>query len=76
MRATINFLQNNIRFEIPVYMIQGEHDLLTPKTKTALYFKKLHAPKKEYFLLPTAAHGFNAEVLETQYKVFKRIEAF
>lgn len=76
MRATINFLQNNIRFEIPVYMIQGEHDLLTPKAKTALYFKKLQAPEKEYFLLPTAAHGFNAEVLETQYKVFKRIKAY
>jgi len=76
MRATINFLQNNLQFKIPVYFIQGEHDLLTPKEKTTLYFNKLQAPKKEYFLLPTAAHGFNAVVLETQYKVFKSIKAY
>lgn len=74
MRATIHFLENNLQFKIPVYFIQGEYDLLTSKEKTTNYFNKLQAPKKEYFLLPTAAHGFNAAVLETQYKVFRSIK--
>ena len=36
-------------------------------------FEKIKAPKKEYYLLPNAAHGFNESVVETQYKIFKSI---
>ena len=75
MRATINFMRDNLAFKIPVYFIQGENDLLTPKEKTKLYFNKLRAPQKKYFLVPAAAHGFNLSVLEMQYKIFKSIKA-
>ena len=73
MGSTINFMRDNLEFKIPVYFIQGEHNLLTPKEKTKLYFNKLKAPQKKYYLLPTAAHGFNLPVLERQYKIFKSI---
>jgi len=75
MRSSINFLINNTNFQLPVYFIQGEEDILTPKESTRAYFDKLKAPKKRYFLLPKTAHGFNQSVVDTQYKIFKSISA-
>ena len=74
MSAEFDFMENNLFFQIAVYLIQGEEDLLTPKEKSKAYFNKIKAPKKKYYLLPKTAHGFNASVLETQFKIFRRIE--
>jgi pimeloyl-ACP methyl ester carboxylesterase len=74
LSAEFDFMENNLFFQIPVYFIQGEEDLLTPKEKSKAYFNKIKAPKKKFYLLPKTAHGFNASVLETQYKIFGRIE--
>ena len=74
MSATINLMKDNLEFQIPVYLIQGNEDILTPKEKTKKYFDKIKAPKKKYYLLPKTAHGFNLSVLETQYKIFKSIK--
>ena len=73
MSATINLLKDNLDFKIPVYLIQGSEDILTPKEKSKMYFDKLKAPKKKYYLLQKTAHGFNQSVLETQIKIFKSI---
>lgn len=74
MSATINLMKDNLDFKIPVYLIQGDEDILTPKEKTKKYFDKIKAPKKKYYLMPKTAHGFNLSVLETQYKIFKSIK--
>jgi pimeloyl-ACP methyl ester carboxylesterase len=74
MSNTINFLADKLTFKIPIYLIQGEEDLLTPKELTSDYFKKIKAPTKEYYLLPNTAHGFNQSVLETQYRICKKIK--
>jgi pimeloyl-ACP methyl ester carboxylesterase len=74
MRSTINIMKDNWNFKIPIYLIQGSEDLLTPKETTKNYFNKIKAPEKKYFLLPKTAHGFNLAVLETQYKIFKAIK--
>lgn len=74
MSATINLMKDNSDFKIPVYLIQGSEDLLTPKETTKKYFNKIKAPKKKYYLLPKTAHGFNLSVLETQYKIFKGVK--
>jgi pimeloyl-ACP methyl ester carboxylesterase len=73
MVASINFLKNNLNFKIPIYLIQGEEDILTPAISTKAYFEKILAPKKEYLLLTKTAHGFNEAVVEAQYKIFKSI---
>jgi pimeloyl-ACP methyl ester carboxylesterase len=74
MSATIDLLRDNTIFKIPVFLIQGEEDILTPKEKTKVYFNKIKAPQKQYYLLPNTAHGFNLQVLETQYKIIKSIK--
>ncbi len=74
MNVNIDFIRDNLNFKIPIYLIQGNEDLLTPKEKTKEYFDKITAPKKEYFLLPNTAHGFNLSILEIQFKIFKSIK--
>ena len=76
MSATINLMKDNADFKIPVYLIQGSEDLLTPKETTKEYFNKIKAPEKKYYLLPNTAHGFNLSVLETQYKICKAVKTF
>jgi pimeloyl-ACP methyl ester carboxylesterase len=74
MRATINLMKDNIDFKIPVYLIQGVEDLLTPKEATKKYFDNIKAPAKKYYLLPKTAHGFNSSVLDIQYKICKAVK--
>lgn len=74
MGASIDIMKDNLNVKVPVYLIQGEEDILTPKEMSRKYFDALKAPKKEYFLLPKAAHGFNQSVVDTQYKIFRSIK--
>ncbi|MDF2192774.1 alpha/beta hydrolase [Paraflavitalea sp. CAU 1676] len=73
MRAGIQFSVDQLEFKVPVYLIQGVHDLLTPASVTKAWFNRIKAPAKEYFLLPHAAHGFNQEVLSKEYNLFMRL---
>ncbi len=61
---------------MPVYLIQGDEDLLTPKKTTKNYFNKIKAPEKKYFLFTHTAHGFNSSVLETLYKICKSVKLY
>ncbi|MBC5775306.1 alpha/beta hydrolase [Pontibacter sp. KCTC 32443] len=71
MGAGVNFMKDGLHYKIPVYFIQGEEDILTPKELTKAYFDKVRAPKKEFVLVPGAAHGHNQAVVDAQYKVVK-----
>lgn len=71
---SINMLRDHSDFKIPVYLIQGSEDLLTPKENSKKYFDTLTAPKKEYHLIPNAAHGFNQSVMDMQIRIFKSIQ--
>jgi len=75
MRATINLMRDNIEYKTPIYFIQGEEDILTPKEMTKPYFDKIKAPAKQFILLKNSAHGFNIYVVKAQYKIFKSIAA-
>lgn len=75
MRSSIDFLRDKTVFKTPVYLIQGQQDILTRKESTQAYFKKIEAPEKKYILLPNTAHGFNQSVIDAQYKIFKSIKA-
>jgi pimeloyl-ACP methyl ester carboxylesterase len=72
MMNGIDLVKDGLSFKVPVYLVQGEHDILTPKDITRKYFDKISAPKKEYILLPEAAHGYNQSVVDAQYKIAKQ----
>jgi pimeloyl-ACP methyl ester carboxylesterase len=44
------------RFEVPVYVIMGRHDLVTPVTLARRYFERIQAPEKAFILFPNSAH--------------------
>jgi pimeloyl-ACP methyl ester carboxylesterase len=71
MASGIDFNEDGFSFKIPVYIIQGEKDILAGKEMTKSYFDKIKAPEKEYFLLADAAHGFNESVVDKQYQILK-----
>lgn len=72
MEAKIDFMKDGLHYQIPVYFIQGEEDILTAPELTKAYFDKLKAPKKEFVLVPGAAHGHNQAVIDAQYKAVKK----
>ncbi|RAU83616.1 alpha/beta hydrolase [Pontibacter arcticus] len=73
MAAGIDFRKNGMTYKVPVYFIQGEEDILTPKEATKAYYDKVKAPKKQFILVPGAAHGHNQAIIEAQYKVVKSL---
>lgn len=73
INSTINFLKDDFVFKIPVYLIQGEEDILTPLVITKEYFNKIKAPEKKFISIPKAAHGFNQSVVDVQYKIMKAV---
>jgi pimeloyl-ACP methyl ester carboxylesterase len=71
MVSYTNFNQNGLEYKIPIYIIQGKHDILTLNIISKSYFDKINAPKKEFFLLSDAAHGHNQSVVDKQLEVVK-----
>jgi pimeloyl-ACP methyl ester carboxylesterase len=45
-----------LRFELPYYVIQGRHDLMTPTPLAEAYFEKVSAPSKRLFVIEDAGH--------------------
>ncbi len=59
------------QLKIPIYIIQGENDLLTTAKVTESFFDKIKAPSKKYFLIKHSAHDPNIKMLEKQLSVLK-----
>jgi len=43
-------------FQVPVYIIMGRHDLVTPVTLARRYFQRISAPEKAFILFADSAH--------------------
>ncbi|TYA74705.1 alpha/beta fold hydrolase [Seonamhaeicola marinus] len=69
----IDYKRSGLNIKIPIYLIQGEQDILTPKELTKPYFDSITAPLKKYILLPNAAHGHNQAVVDAQFKIAEQI---
>jgi len=58
-------------FAVPVYLVQGEQDLLTPIDVTRPYFDSITAPDKTMVLVPLAGHDPNEAMVAAQYQLLK-----
>ncbi len=67
--ANIDLQETGLNYQIPVFFIHGQHDILCSPELTKAYFDKIKAPQKEFFLIADAAHGFNQSVINMQRKV-------
>jgi pimeloyl-ACP methyl ester carboxylesterase len=63
---------DNTKFEIPIYLIQGEEDMLTVSEVTREYFDTISAPVKELIFVKKTGHDLNHLMLETQFELLKR----
>ena len=61
------------KFELPVYMVQGEQDLLTMPAPSRRYFDFIQAPRKEFVLVPRTGHDPNQPMIDAQYRFLKMI---
>lgn len=46
-------------FEIPIFMIHGQFDLVNPTELARAYFDTIRAPRKEFYLVPGSGHDFS-----------------
>jgi pimeloyl-ACP methyl ester carboxylesterase len=53
----MDFRQDATRFELPVYLILGRHDMNNPSQIPAEYFELLEAPSKQLFFFEDSGHG-------------------
>jgi len=58
-----------LRFDLPVYLVQGQEDLLTPLSVTHTYFDSLQAPDKAMVVVAQVGHDPNEPMLAAQYKI-------
>lgn len=58
--------RDGTRFEIPFFVFQGEHDVLTPTAAARAYFDEVEAPVKHFALIEDCGH----------FASFRRPEAF
>lgn len=66
MNFSLKYLLNEIinfdfdrlgrKFDLPFFIIQGKHDLITPTRTTQDFFAEIEAPQKEIFLVEQAGH--------------------
>lgn len=58
---------------MPIYMVQGEQDLLTMPEPSKRYFDFIEAPHKEFVLAPRTGHDPNPPMVATQLSLLKKI---
>ncbi|MDO6472095.1 alpha/beta hydrolase [Maribacter sp. 1_MG-2023] len=73
MVSDINLNNTAVVFRLPVFMIQGKHDIICSTELNKPYFEKIRAPRKEYYTVSNAAHGFNEAIIDKQYEIVKAL---
>lgn len=72
MLARVDVYALGTSFKLPVYLVQGEEDLLTSQVVTRRYFEQLKAPRKEMIVVPRAGHDPNGPLMDAQFKVLEQ----
>lgn len=60
-------------FALPVYMLQGEADLVTPPEVSKAHFDDLTAPEKVFISLPRTGHDPNQTMIDAQPAALKKV---
>ncbi len=58
-------------FPMPVFMLHGEHSLVTVPDVARRYFEAIRAPRKEFILLPRTGHDQNPVMLRAQLALLR-----
>ena len=58
-------------FAIPMFFVEGAHDLLATPDIAQRYYASLKAPQKDLVMLEHAGHDPNQDVVDAEYKILK-----
>ena len=70
-----NLLADEVRFAVPVAMIMGHHDMVTPTKLANQYFNRIAAPQKAWYELYEAAHFPHFEKPEEFTEVLSELKS-
>ncbi|MGX9729667.1 alpha/beta fold hydrolase [Janthinobacterium aestuarii] len=71
MFAKVDLPALGTRFDLPVFFIMGEADLLTSPVIARTYFDSITAPAKDFTVVKRAGHDSNQAVLDAQWTVLR-----
>jgi pimeloyl-ACP methyl ester carboxylesterase len=71
MGPRIDLRKLGTRFEMPVFLLQGDEDLVTPPEVSRAYFDRLMAPEKAFIRLPRTGHDPNRVMIDAQLQVLE-----
>ncbi len=69
MLSTIDLPKLGLDFKLPVFLVQGEDDLVTVPAVARRYFDAIAAPHKEFFLLARTGHDPNPPMIAAQWRI-------
>lgn len=73
MGPKIDLRKLGMAFAMPVYMLQGEADLVTPPEVSKAYFDDLTAPKKAFVPLASTGHDPNQTMIDAQLAALEQV---
>ena len=71
MGPRLDLAKLGTRFAMPVFLLQGDEDLVTTPDVSRAWFDSLTAPRKEYLRLPRTGHDPNPRMMDTQLEVLR-----
>lgn len=71
MASQVDLPRLGTDFAIPVFLVQGAHDLLATPDVARRYYDSLKAPQKAMVVLEHAGHDPNQDVVDAEYKILK-----
>ena len=71
MASRVNLPALGTAFTVPVFLVQGEEDLLTTPAGTRRYYDSISAPQKDYISLPRVGHDPNQPMVDAQFKLLQ-----
>jgi pimeloyl-ACP methyl ester carboxylesterase len=75
MGPKIDLRKLGTRFAMPVYLLQGDADLVTPPEVSKPYFDSLTAPRKVFVPLARTGHDPNRTMVDAQYGALEAVRA-
>jgi len=71
MYSQVDLPKLGTEFAIPMFFVEGAHDLLATPDVAKRYYDSLTAPQKNLVVLEHAGHDPNQEVVDAEYKILK-----
>lgn len=69
MLSRVDLPALGFEFDIPMFFVHGEKDLLTRPEVARRYYDGLKAPQKAFVVVGDAGHDPNQKIIDAQYKV-------